>query len=127
VLAAVPAFATAPALIIVGVLMAGNVAYCAGMTQLKRFLVLTIIMMPLTYSIARRSAMGFITYPLIKAFQGKAHEISLAVWITAAIFVVRFIMLALKLASNIMCSRTPFTSNRYPVSDRQLVKSRHGT
>jgi AGZA family xanthine/uracil permease-like MFS transporter len=98
VLAAVPAFATAPALIIVGVLMAGNVRLLRWDDPAEAIpSFLTIIMMPLTYSIAEGLAMGFITYPLIKAFQGKAHEISLAVWITAAIFVVRFIMLALKI------------------------------
>jgi len=98
VLAAVPAFATAPALIIVGVLMAGNVRLLRWDDPAEAIpSFLTIIMMPLTYSIAEGLAMGFITYPLIKAFQGKAHEISLAVWITTAIFVVRFIMLALKI------------------------------
>jgi AGZA family xanthine/uracil permease-like MFS transporter len=98
VLAAVPAFATAPALIIVGVLMAGNVRLLRWDDPAEAIpSFLTIIMMPLTYSIAEGLAMGFITYPLIKAFQGKAHEISLAVWITAAIFVARFIMLALKI------------------------------
>ncbi|MCA1991258.1 MAG: NCS2 family permease [Coleofasciculus sp. S288] len=96
--AAVPAFATAPALIIVGVLMAGNVRlihWDDPAESIPSFL--TILMMPLTYSIAEGLAIGFITYPLVKAFQGKAHEISLAVWILAAIFLVRFILMALKL------------------------------
>lgn len=58
---------------------------------------LTILLMPLTYSIAEGLAIGFITYPLVKTFQGKAREISLAVWILAAIFVLRFVMMALNI------------------------------
>jgi len=98
VLAAVPAFATAPALIIVGVLMAGNVRLIRWddpAESIPSFL--TILMMPLTYSIAEGLAIGFITYPLIKAFQGKVHETSVAVWVLAAIFVLRFVMIALKI------------------------------
>ena len=96
-LAAVPAFATAPALIIVGVLMAGNVRLIRWddpAESIPSFLI--ILLMPLTYSIAEGLAIGFITYPLIKAFQGKGHEISLGVWILAGIFVLRFVMMGLK-------------------------------
>lgn len=57
---------------------------------------LTILMMPLMYSIAEGLAIGFITYPLIKTFQGKTHETSVAVWVLAGIFVLRFVMMALK-------------------------------
>jgi adenine/guanine/hypoxanthine permease len=99
-LAAVPAFATAPALIIVGVLMAGNVRLIRWDDPAESIpAFLTIVMMPLTYSIAEGLAIGFITYPLVKAFQGKAHEISLAVWILAGLFVLRFILMALKIGS----------------------------
>jgi AGZA family xanthine/uracil permease-like MFS transporter len=99
-LVAVPAFATAPALIIVGVLMAGNVRLIRWDDPAESIpAFLTIVMMPLTYSIAEGLAIGFITYPLVKAFQGKAHEISLAVWILAGLFVLRFILMALKIGS----------------------------
>jgi AGZA family xanthine/uracil permease-like MFS transporter len=97
-LAAVPAFATAPALIVVGVLMAGNVRFIRWddpAESIPSFLI--ILLMPLTYSIAEGLAIGFITYPLIKVFQGKAHETSLAVWILAGIFVLRFILMALNI------------------------------
>lgn len=99
-LAAVPAFATAPALIVVGVLMAGNVRlihWDDPAESIPSFL--TILMMPLTYSIAEGLAIGFITYPLIKTFQGKAHETSVAVWVLASLFVLRFVMMALKIGS----------------------------
>ncbi|MEW6494413.1 MAG: NCS2 family permease [Cyanobacteriota bacterium] len=94
----ISAFATTPALLIVGVLMAGNVRgirWDDPAESIPSFL--TILLMPLTYSIAEGLAIGFITYPLVKAFQGKAREISLAVWILAAVFVLRFVMMALKI------------------------------
>lgn len=97
-LSGIPAFATAPALLIVGVLMAGNVRgirWDDPAESIPAFL--TILMMPLTYSIAEGLAIGFITYPLIKTFQGKVHETSLAIWILAGIFVLRFVMMALNI------------------------------
>lgn len=96
---AIPAFATASALVIVGVLMAGNVVginWSDPAESIPSFL--TILIMPLSFSIAEGLAVGFITYPLIKAFQGKAHETSVAVWVLAAIFVIRFVLLALDIA-----------------------------
>lgn len=99
VFSAVPAFATAAALVIVGVLMAGNVTginWSDPAESIPSFL--TILIMPLSYSIAEGLAVGFITYPLIKAFQGKAHETNLAVWILAGVFILRFVLLALGIA-----------------------------
>ncbi|MBD1870621.1 NCS2 family permease [Oculatella sp. FACHB-28] len=96
---AIPGFATTSALVIVGVLMVGNVSgikWSDPAESIPSFL--TIIFMPLTYSIAEGLAVGFITYPLIKAFQGKAHEINFAIWILAAVFVLRFILLGLGIA-----------------------------
>ena len=55
---------------------------------------LTIIMMPLTYSIAEGLAMGLIAYPLVKAFQGKVNETTLGMWILAAIFILRYVFIA---------------------------------
>lgn len=92
---AIPAFATAPALIIVGVLMAGNVRnihWDDPAESIPSFL--TILMMPLTFSIAEGLAIGLITYPLIKAFQGKIHETTPAVWLLAGVFVLRFVLMA---------------------------------
>lgn len=97
-LSGIPAFATTPALLIVGVLMAGNVRgirWDDPAESISSFL--TILMMPLTYSIAEGLAIGFITYPLIKTFQGKARETSLAIWVLAGIFVLRFVVMALKI------------------------------
>ena len=57
---------------------------------------LTIFMIPLTYSIAEGLAIGFITYPMVKAFQGKAHEVPIPTWILAGIFVTRFVFMTLR-------------------------------
>jgi adenine/guanine/hypoxanthine permease len=96
-LSAIPAFATAPALIVVGVLMAGNVRtinWDDPAESIPSFL--TILIMPLSYSIAEGLAVGFITYPLIKTFQGKAQETTPALWILASVFVLRFILAAVR-------------------------------
>ncbi|MGD1929404.1 MAG: NCS2 family permease [Leptolyngbyaceae cyanobacterium] len=98
-LSAIPGYATASALVIVGVLMMGSVAgirWSDPAESIPSFL--TILLMPLTYSIAEGLAVGFIAYPLIKAFQGKAQEISWVVWMIAAIFVLRFVLMALEIA-----------------------------
>ena len=47
-------------------------------------------------AIAEGLAIGFISYPLIKSFQGKAQEIPIATWVIAGIFVVRFIFMTLR-------------------------------
>lgn len=93
--AGIPAFATAPALIIVGVLMMSGtrmVDWDDPAAAIAAFL--TIIVMVLSYSIAEGLAMGLIAYPAVKAFQGKASETSLGMWILAAIFLLRYIFVA---------------------------------
>lgn len=96
-LSAIPAYATTPALLIVGVLMAGNIRgirWDDPAESIPSFL--TILIMPLAFSIAEGLAIGFITYPLLKTFQGKVHEVKPAVWILAGVFVLRFVLMALK-------------------------------
>lgn len=98
-LSAIPGYATAPALLLVGVLMIGSVTginWADPAESIPCFL--TILLMPLTYSIAEGLAVGFIAYPLIKAFQGKAHEVNWVIWLLAAVFVLRFVLMALEIA-----------------------------
>ncbi|MEM7062147.1 MAG: NCS2 family permease [Cyanobacteria bacterium P01_B01_bin.77] len=88
----IPAFATAPALIMVGVMMMSGarlIDWEEPAAAIAAFL--TIIMMPLTYSIAEGLAMGLIAYPLVKAFQGKVNETTVGMWILAIIFILRYI------------------------------------
>lgn len=90
----VPAEATAPALIIVGVLMMGAVTKVnfEDFTEaLPAFF--TIAMMPFSYSIANGIAAGVIFYPIVKVTTGRSKEVHPIVYILAVLFIIRFIML----------------------------------
>lgn len=90
----IPAYATAGALIYVAMLM---------MTGMKEIdwddmtnaipAIITVIMMPLTFSIANGIAMGFVTYTAMKLFSGKQDQISLSIWVLTALFIAKFIFL----------------------------------
>jgi AGZA family xanthine/uracil permease-like MFS transporter len=78
---------TSPALIVVGVLMMGNVArikWTDFSEAIPAFL--TIVLMPLTYSIAIGLAMGFTSYPLIKLLSGRGKEAHWFTYVLGAIF-----------------------------------------
>jgi adenine/guanine/hypoxanthine permease len=88
---AIPAFATAPALLIVGVLMTMSVVYIkwSDLTEaLPAFL--TIFFIPMGFSIAAGLSAGLVAYPILKLFQGRQNEVPLVTWILAAIFIARF-------------------------------------
>lgn len=87
----VPAFATAGALIYVALLMMGGMQELewGDATELVPAL-LTILMIPLTFSIANGIAIGFITYVSLKTLAGRAAEVSYGAWFLAAIFVAKF-------------------------------------
>ena len=87
----VPAFATAPALIFVGILMMkGCLEIDWNDLSEAAPAFFTIAFMPFTYSIANGIAMGFISYALVKAMCGKAREVSPIVWIVSALWVAKF-------------------------------------
>ena len=80
----VPAYATAPALIIVGVYMFKNIKeinFKDFTEAIPAFL--TIILMPLSFSISIGLSFGFISYVLLKATTGKAKDVSVLMWIIA--------------------------------------------
>lgn len=92
--ASVPAYATAPALLYVGVLM------MRSMTEIDWKDVseaapafFTLIFMPFAYSIADGIAMGFISYALIKLFCGRVKEVSYMVWIIAVLWAFKLLWL----------------------------------
>jgi AGZA family xanthine/uracil permease-like MFS transporter len=92
---AIPAYATTPTLVIVGVLMLSNIRQIPWQDlgeAIPAFL--TLFMIPLTYSIAEGLAIGFISYPVIKACQGKAQEVPKLTWILAGVFILRFLFMA---------------------------------
>ena len=87
----VPAYATAGALLYVALLMLSGMRsldWDDG-TELIPAL-LTIIMIPLSFSIADGIAVGFITYVGVKTLTGRAAEVSFGAWFLAAIFLARF-------------------------------------
>lgn len=87
----VPSEATAPALIIVGVLMMGTVNQIdfEDFTEaLPAFL--TILFMPLAYSIADGIAFGFVAYPVVKLVAGKASQVHWLVYVLAIVALVHF-------------------------------------
>lgn len=89
----VPAFATAPALIIVGAYMMSEVANVRfdDMTEgLPAFL--TIIMMPLTYSIANGFAFGFVSYTLIKICAGRWRDVNWVMVLISLVFMINFVL-----------------------------------
>jgi AGZA family xanthine/uracil permease-like MFS transporter len=47
--------------------------------------------MPLTFSIADGMALGFVSYPLVKLAAGRGREVSLAVYILMAVFLLRYL------------------------------------
>ncbi|MDQ0273635.1 NCS2 family permease [Cytobacillus purgationiresistens] len=78
---------TAPALIIVGSLMMGNIAHIKWGEMDEAFPAFLIILaMPLTSSIATGIALGFITYPILKVVKGKGREVHPLVYIFAVLF-----------------------------------------
>ncbi len=90
----VPTAATAPALVFVGVLMIKTLKKINwdDITEAVPAFV-TLLMMPLTYSIANGIALGIITYPVVKLFGKKAKQVHWLTWILAAVFVVYLIFL----------------------------------
>ena len=88
---AVPAYATAPALCYVAVLMARGLAEIEwdDLTETAPA-VITAITMPFTFSIAHGIAFGFIAYTMLKLLSGKVRELSPMVAIIAVLFVLKF-------------------------------------
>ena len=92
----IPSAATAPALIIVGMFMIGNVSkvdWSDPEVALPAFL--TIAIMPFAYSISDGIGFGFISYTLIKLARGKAKEVPVLLYILSALFVVMYILSAM--------------------------------
>lgn len=87
---------TAPALIIVGVLMASNLAKISwNKLEIAVPAFLIMVGMPLTYSIADGMALGLITYPIAMASAKRAKEVTPMMWVLAVVFVIYFLILNL--------------------------------
>jgi AGZA family xanthine/uracil permease-like MFS transporter len=85
---------TAPALIVVGLFMASNLRKIPWDDPSEAIPgLLTIVGIPLTYSIADGLAFGFIGYPVIKLLGGKGREVSWLAYLLGALFVLVYVFL----------------------------------
>jgi adenine/guanine/hypoxanthine permease len=92
---AIPAYATAPALILVGVLMSQSLAMVVWndfSEALPAFI--TMLATPLTFSIATGLSLGLISYTVVKLASGKFKEVNALVWILTVLFILRYVYLA---------------------------------
>jgi AGZA family xanthine/uracil permease-like MFS transporter len=95
VIGAVPPAATAPALIVVGSLMMsqiGEISWKDPAVAIPAFL--TLVTIPLTFSIANGLAFGFTAYALLRVVTGQFRRTHWLVYVLAALFIVRFFYLA---------------------------------
>ena len=91
---AIPSFATAPALIIVGFYMLGAVSdinFRDASEGIPAFI--CIAAMPFFYSISEGIAMGVISYVAINAISGKGKKVSVAMYILAVLFILKYIFM----------------------------------
>ncbi len=96
VFTAIPSFATAPALIIVGFLMFSSIAQIKLTSENYASAVpayLCIIAMPLFYSISEGISIGVISYVIINMICGKARKINPVMYVLAVLFVLKYIFL----------------------------------
>lgn len=90
----IPAYATSGALIYVAMLMMGGMAHIDWDEHTETIpAIVTVIMMPLTFSVADGIALGFVTYVVMKTCTGKYREVSPSLYALCAIFVAKFIFL----------------------------------
>ena len=88
----VPAYATAGALVYVGILMASSLIKVQwdDLTEATPAFI-TAAMMPFTYSITEGIAFGFISYCVMKLGTGRWHEVNAPVWVVSLLFLIKFI------------------------------------
>ena len=92
---AIPAYATAPALILVGALMTQSIAHIEWSDFSEAVpAFITMLATPLTFSIATGISLGLIAYTVVKIAVGKVREITVLIWILTALFILRYVYLA---------------------------------
>uniref|UniRef100_UPI004048082B NCS2 family permease n=1 Tax=Vibrio anguillarum TaxID=55601 RepID=UPI004048082B len=92
----IPAYATSGALFYVAILMLSGLVSIdwRDLTEAAP-VVVTCLLMPLTFSIAEGISLGFIAYAAIKLFSGKGRSVSMSVWVMSAIFIFKYIASAM--------------------------------
>jgi AGZA family xanthine/uracil permease-like MFS transporter len=92
---AIPAYATAPALVLVGALMTQSISHIEWSEFSEAVpAFITMLATPLTFSIATGLSLGLISYTVVKIAAGKLREITALLWILTALFMLRYIYLA---------------------------------
>ena len=92
----VPNYATAPALFFVACLMLRELVHINWDDTTECVpAVITALIMPFTYSIANGLALGFISYAALKLLTGRYKEVSIVIWVIAAIFLFKLIYLGM--------------------------------
>ena len=90
----IPAYATAGALIYVAMLMMSGMAHIDWKDNTDTIpAIVTVVMMPLTFSIANGIALGFLTYATLKLLTGQRDKVSLSLYVLCAIFIAKFAFL----------------------------------
>ncbi len=91
---AVPSFATAPALIIVGFMMMQQVIKLDWYDPIEAIpAFIAIVAMPFLYSISEGISLGIISYVILHLFSGKTNKISILMYVLAIVFVLKYILL----------------------------------
>jgi AGZA family xanthine/uracil permease-like MFS transporter len=94
---AIPGFATAPALILVGALMTQSISHVKWADFTEAFpAFMTMLATPLTFSIATGLSLGVIAFSIVKLAAGKYREVSIVLWILTGLFLLRYIYLAVE-------------------------------
>jgi AGZA family xanthine/uracil permease-like MFS transporter len=91
---AIPSFATAPILIIVGYMMLGavkNIDFSDVSLGVPAFI--TIIAMPFSYSISDGVCMGICCWTLVNTFMGKFNRVSWILWVLTILFILRYALI----------------------------------
>lgn len=91
---AIPGAATGPVLFIVGVMMASpvrDIDWSDYSEAIPAFV--TMLLMPLAYSISDGIMLGMISYVVINALTGKFKKVSVTMWILAVLFVLRYVLM----------------------------------
>ena len=92
--AAIPIYATAPALILVGALMCGSMGKIRWNDWSDAFpAFITLVATPLTFSIATGLSLGLLSFTFIKIGTGRIREISPLIWVLSVLFLLRYAFL----------------------------------
>ncbi len=91
---AIPGAATGPVLFIVGVMMASpvrDIDWSDYSEAIPAFV--TMLLMPLAYSISDGIMLGMITYTVLNALAGKLKKVSVMMWVLAVLFILRYVLI----------------------------------